>query len=1013
MSSLQKGILNGQDWDEKANFSSDLAFEKGWKPATSAGSYKKRFRRIIWSFWPKSPPPDKKLRPTAYLDGLRGFAAFLVYIQHHELWVHDSGDLKGAFENAFGYDGKFYFASFYGIRHMFTGGHYAVVTFFVISGYVLSVKPLSLIQAGEYVQLGDTIASALFRRWLRLFLPLIVTVLLSVTVYHTFGMWIKPLKMQRTLWDEFWTFYIEFKNFSFVYKGGGEPWLTYNRHLWSIPVEFKGSIVVYTSLMAFSRCSRTARLWCEVALIYYFMYITDGWACSTFMAGMLLCDLDLLAKKGELPRFLVRLEPAKMFIYYHLLVFGLFLGGVPSQNSNVEQLARNRGWYYLSYLKPQAVFDYKWFYLFWAAVFLVASVPRIHWLKSFFETRVCQYLGRISFGLYLIHGPVLWTLGDRLYVVMGWVVEEHLQHIPHWANKLPIPKTGPAGLEISYLLPHIVLLPVTLGLAELVTRAIDTPSVKFASQGWSPMRLTVIAVADNELTLVSGPRTAEIHYYYPLRPFRAVADECRDSPNSVLSPNAHFAEPKMLMRDIRRLSLFTGSIIFLIYFGIHLYSHSEIPSTEETGWVISPAEPVVGVSDSGQPQEEAELPTTTSDVLEVPATPAPTPKGDIIDAIDTPVIAPFGLPSSDVSHQEVFSLSTKDTKFFVIDFGGLKAINPNIIPHPTAENTWIVVAQQVKEMPAFFTEVFCNAMFQDGVLRCLYPPMPLPIAATAGERCEGELSFMNSISGPHDARVFFGPTTPYIVYGSNSIFTCLGQFIQDFRMIIEWGPDNPVPADFRIGTELQRPLPWSTMEKNWFVFWDMAGGMYIHYDIAPKRVFSAIGTDGSAGPDLAPFAEVLDEQCLAKYLPKLASELESIHQATNSLQITMCKKQDASCVQDESNTFILTIFQHKTYYDFHGVYDPYVVLFQQRAPFEIHAISQQPIWIHGREKHVERKTSDMFYVTSISWKDRSQGYHGYLDDELFLAFGIEDERAGGIDLLAGHLLENLGLCREF
>ena len=39
-------------------------------------------------------------------------------------------------------------------------------------------------------------------------------------------------------------------------------------------------------------------------------------------------------------------------------------------------------------------------------------------------------------------------------------------------------------------------------------------------------------------------------------------------------------------------------------------------------------------------------------------------------------------------------------------------------------------------------------------------------------------------------------------------------------------------------------------------------------------------------------------------------------------------------------------------------------------------------------------------------------YHGYLDDVLYIAFGIEDERTGGIDVRARDLLGNLGLCSE-
>ncbi|KAF9785593.1 hypothetical protein IL306_005469 [Fusarium sp. DS 682] len=484
MSPRTSGLLDSDDWDEVKTDSSPEWTLAGsysdWKPAAAGGKLKHIISTIRTAIRARTRPLDN-LRPTAYLDGLRGFAALLVYLHHHELWAHDIVGQNATLENAFGYGGKHYFASLPFIRHFFTGGHYAVSTFFIISGYVLSLKPMGLIQAGEQAQLGDVIASSLFRRWIRLYLPLIMSMLVYMTLLHMFGVWVRIMTQQKSWYDELWAFYYEFKNFSFVFKEGGEPWLTYNRHLWSIPIEFKGSVVIFTAQMAFSRCSKNARLWCETGLIFYFMYIADGSFYAMFTAGMLLCDLDLLASKGDLPRWMARLEPAKEFIFYHLLIFSLFLGGVPSENRNIEQLAKNRGFYYLSWFKPQAVFDYKWFYLFYAAVFLVASIPRIFWLKGFFETRFCQWLGRISFALYLVHGPVLWTIGERLYVAAGWQNEEIMKNIPHWANKLALPMSGPLGLEISFLLPQLVLVPLTFGLADVVTRFIDTPSVKFAA----------------------------------------------------------------------------------------------------------------------------------------------------------------------------------------------------------------------------------------------------------------------------------------------------------------------------------------------------------------------------------------------------------------------------------------------------------------------------------------------------------------------------------------------------
>jgi hypothetical protein len=74
---------------------------------------------------------------------------------------------------------------------------------------------------------------------------------------------------------------------------------------------------------------------------------------------------------------------------------------------------------------------------------------------------------------------VLWTLGDRLYAAVGWPKDSRTKNIPDWVDIFNLPKTGPMGLEISFLLPHLILLPITFYVAEIVTRALDDPSVRF------------------------------------------------------------------------------------------------------------------------------------------------------------------------------------------------------------------------------------------------------------------------------------------------------------------------------------------------------------------------------------------------------------------------------------------------------------------------------------------------------------------------------------------------------
>jgi peptidoglycan/LPS O-acetylase OafA/YrhL len=428
-----------------------------------------------------SSKQNQRLRPTAYLDGLRGFAAVLVYFMHHEVWAHESIFGSGIFENAFGYQGRYYFTQLPGIRLLFAGGHFSVAIFFIISGYVLAAKPLTHLRDRNLVKMGDSLASAFFRRWVRLYMPLFAT-----TFLYMFFAWMIPgletnIKPEAKFGDELYRWYTEIKNFSFVFRQGGEPWMPYNFHVWTIPLEFKGSMVIYASVLAFSRCTRKARLFLQVTLMFYFMYIVDGWYLSCFVAGMFLVEVDLMEEFDQLPEFITKLRPHKTAISYTALFVALYLGGVPCLGLEMDPLREAWGWHYLSYLKPSAVFMPKSFYLSIAAFILVPLVPRIKWLKTFFELPLNQHFGRISYAFYLVHGPVLWTIGNRIYAAIGWVREDNYLNIAHWIGTVPIPKWGLVGLELNFILAQFILFPLTLWVAKLATDAFDGPSIKLAA----------------------------------------------------------------------------------------------------------------------------------------------------------------------------------------------------------------------------------------------------------------------------------------------------------------------------------------------------------------------------------------------------------------------------------------------------------------------------------------------------------------------------------------------------
>jgi peptidoglycan/LPS O-acetylase OafA/YrhL len=433
----------------------------------------------------RTSAPKKPVRRTAWLDGLRGFAAFIVYIHHNQLWAH-GGKGNLIFENSFGFENRRYFAALPFVRLFFSGGHFAVAIFFVISGYVLSVKSLSLIHSGKTSTAAESLGSALFRRWMRLYIPIMLVTFSWMCFRHWTKIWTDSHEMAGTFREDVKIWYQTFKNYSFVFTGNYHEFPErYHSHTWSIPVEFRGSIIVYTTLSALSRCTTSARLWCQAGLMVYFLYIADGYYGTLFIGGMLLCDLDLLAQDGKLPRFLSVLSGFKEFIFFHLFVLAMYLGGVPSyDNPKADQLAvlfKSPGWSWLSHLKPQAVFDAKWFYLTWAAILTVASIPHLPWLKRFFETRFCQYLARISFALYLVHGLVIFSLADRIYAAVGLDRPRHKDGIPHWIGTFPLSKKGPMGFELAFWLPQLIILPFTLYMAEVVTKLADEPSVKITN----------------------------------------------------------------------------------------------------------------------------------------------------------------------------------------------------------------------------------------------------------------------------------------------------------------------------------------------------------------------------------------------------------------------------------------------------------------------------------------------------------------------------------------------------
>ncbi|KAK4612346.1 O-acetyltransferase PaAT-1 [Fulvia fulva] len=391
---------------------------------------------------------------TRYLNGLRGIAALLVYLHHHAFHSHACQNGPAIFANAFGYDGKYYISTFPIIRLFFSGGPVAVSIFFVISGYVLALQPLRALHSHDSEKLLRHIGSGIFRRWTRLFLPVAITTFIWAMSWHIFD--IMPANRANTIRLEATQWATNFLRYSFLFKDVPNA---YNEHTWSIAFEFRGSMVIYTSLLAFRHLTTAFRILAQALLTSYFLWLVDGPYYACFTAGLLLADIDTQHLSTQVPPTICRLTS---YLIIPLFLLALHLAGVPThQPEDISYLRSSPGWYILSYLTPS---NYSVFYHFWSAVLLIVTIPRLPVIRKILESKGCQYLGRISYSLYLVHGPILWSLGDAVYGALGCIDGQG----------------GIFGLERRVLLAQCVLLLGTIGVAEVCTRVVDGNSVRFS-----------------------------------------------------------------------------------------------------------------------------------------------------------------------------------------------------------------------------------------------------------------------------------------------------------------------------------------------------------------------------------------------------------------------------------------------------------------------------------------------------------------------------------------------------
>lgn len=431
----------------------------------------------------------KPLRSTAWLDGLRGVAAAEVVLHHFHLrFLGQSYNFAyGSMENTY----QWWRLPF--IRNYWHSAHAMVNVFFVISGFVLTQRSLSLIRSRQHDKLIKSLSSAVFRRLIRIFSPVIAVTFVGMIMIRwrlkSSGGGFLPIQYHDNIFAQTldWAQSTEkFLNPFHKYEDQWDILHPYEHVMWTLPLEYYGSIVCYVTMLGVAMVTNTTKRTIIISSIAYLALKRANWWSANFLAGTLLADYILSQEAAaadtdghQIKRTSVSQGHLHQTFWSVIFLWSFYLCGLPDPKPGEYSLPGYE--IYLS-LTPTAFQHHENGGRFWwmvAGVAVTVSISQLPSLKRMFETRFCQYLGKISFMMYLIHTYCYEALGKYLLAVLqslgaGEPLSKMLQTEPSMVGMSSI-----ASLLV-YLVFWALALPALAILSGLATRYIDEPSIRLA-----------------------------------------------------------------------------------------------------------------------------------------------------------------------------------------------------------------------------------------------------------------------------------------------------------------------------------------------------------------------------------------------------------------------------------------------------------------------------------------------------------------------------------------------------
>ncbi|KXT09246.1 hypothetical protein AC579_6772 [Pseudocercospora musae] len=464
---------------------------------------------------------DAKPRPSqqdiAWLDGLRGLAAFVVYIEHFSL-PSQNGMLV-----AYGSPNATSLWQLPIIRLLYSGTP-MVSIFFVVSGCALSLKALKLAKSGQTDTAYASISSSIFRRGVRLFAPTTIATFL-VLLLTQMGLYEHPYSILEihgrrhmvldrpphlsSFWAQLW----DWERYLFAKLYYPEIWMgplpgstssIYASQLWTIPIEFYASMALYVCLAGLVGIRSLIRqlTWAGMAA---FSLVIFRWDLMLFFAGALVAEritgqrrpgpYDDIADykrhdEGNGADHGIR-KAVRICISTALALMALLLLSYPDHEAWTNPL----------YHVLAAMDDNHRVWQSFGAALLLFTCGYSPSLQCIFGSGVMRWLGHISYGLYIVHIPILASYG---WTLVPFVRDHITGNGTYW------------GKNLGFALAFIALTPLVLLLAALWTSYVDRGYIEHPDlyqANTANMRLSALVLAAVSALGVSAAPAAQPHEY--------------------------------------------------------------------------------------------------------------------------------------------------------------------------------------------------------------------------------------------------------------------------------------------------------------------------------------------------------------------------------------------------------------------------------------------------------------------------------------------------------------------